>query len=70
METMKFKTNIKCSGCVAKVTPELNDTVGDNNWEVDVNNPSKILTVKAEGLRTQDVVTAVNKAGFQAELIS
>ncbi len=28
METLKFKTNINCGGCVAKVTPELNATEG------------------------------------------
>lgn len=45
METIKFKTTIKCSGCVAKVTPFLNEALGEDNWEVDYNNPSKILTV-------------------------
>ena len=48
METTKFKTTIKCSGCVANVTPFLNDALGKDNWEVDYNNPSKVLTVVGE----------------------
>jgi copper chaperone len=66
METKKFKTNIKCSGCVAAVTPNLNVAVGENNWNVDINNPSKILNVKADA--TDDVIMeAVRKAGYKIE---
>lgn len=70
METLKFKTNIKCSGCVAKVTPELNNTVGEQNWNVDVENPDKILTVVADGVDSKTVLQAVNKAGFNAEAVN
>jgi len=48
METAKFKTNIKCAGCVAKVAPFMNESLGDDNWESDTNDPSKILTVVNE----------------------
>ena len=67
METLKFKTNIKCSGCVAGVTPALNESVGENNWNVDIQNPDKILTVLAEGTNAQEIIQAVQKAGFTAE---
>jgi copper chaperone len=66
METTKFKTTIKCSGCVAKVTPFLNETVGENNWEVDVNDPAKVLTVSKQ-INTEAVIEAVQRAGFKAE---
>ena len=45
MEMIQFKTTIKCSGCVSKVTPFLNDVLGEDNWEVDYSDPSKVLTV-------------------------
>ena len=48
METKKFKTNIKCTGCVATVTPFLDEAVGERQWEVDLTDPSRILTVKTE----------------------
>ena len=68
METIKFKTTIKCSGCVAKVTPFLDDALGEDNWEVDYSNPSKILTVVGEKDKTK-VILAVEKAGYKAEAI-
>lgn len=66
METIKFKTTIKCSGCVAKVTPFLNEALGEDNWEVDYNNPSKILTVVGENDKSK-VIDAVERAGYRAE---
>ena len=68
METIKFKTTIKCSGCVAKVTPFLNEALGEDNWEVDYNNPSKVLTVVGETDKAK-VVQAVEKAGYKAEAL-
>jgi len=69
MKTVQFKTNIKCSGCIAKVTPELNKTVGENNWEVDLQTMDKVLTVSAEGLNETSIQEAVEKMGYKAEKI-
>jgi copper chaperone CopZ len=68
METLKFKTNIKCTGCLAKVTPSLNETVGENNWKVDLEAPEKTLTVESS-TSENEVVAAVKEAGFEAEKI-
>jgi copper chaperone len=70
MKTLQFKTNIKCSGCVAKSTPFLNEAVGEDNWEVDVQNPEKVLTIATDAkVDEQAVIQAVEKAGFKAEAI-
>ncbi|MBO9636310.1 MAG: heavy-metal-associated domain-containing protein [Chitinophagaceae bacterium] len=66
METVQFKTNIKCSGCVAKATPFLNEAAGEDNWEVDVNNPDKLLTVSKDEVKIAEIKQAVEKAGFTA----
>jgi copper chaperone len=68
METSKFKTTIKCSGCIAKATPFLNEALGPDRWEVDTNKPSKVLSVNGES-NEQKVIEAVEKAGFKAEKI-
>ena len=68
MESMKFKTDIKCMGCVAQVTPHLNETIGQENWELDITNPSRILTVKGESNENK-IKEALQKAGFKAEKI-
>jgi copper chaperone len=68
METIKFKTTIKCSGCVANVTPFLDEALGEGNWNVDTTDPSKILTVVGETSEAK-IKEAVNKAGYKAEVI-
>lgn len=68
METIKFKTTIKCMGCVAQATPYLNEAVGENNWQVDVKNPDKVLTVSTDEKVNEEVVMeAIQKAGYKAE---
>ena len=67
MGTLKFKSNIKCGGCIAKVTPVLNQTEGINKWEVDILTPEKILSVETETLKADDIIKAVASAGFKAE---
>ncbi|SEA43247.1 heavy-metal-associated domain-containing protein [Pedobacter hartonius] len=70
MKTLKFKTNIKCDGCITTVTPHLDALPGLEQWTVDTNVPDKILTVtgSTEAL-TQEVIDTLKKAGYQAELI-
>jgi len=48
METLSFKTNINCNNCVAKVKPFLNQLENIENWQVDINNADKILSVSGE----------------------
>jgi copper chaperone CopZ len=67
MKTIEVKTNIMCGSCIAKVTPVLNETFGENKWKVDTQNPKKILTVTAEDINETDVIKAVEKAGYKAE---
>jgi copper chaperone CopZ len=69
-EIMKFKTNINCSGCVAQVTPALNNAEGICHWDVDTNSPDKILTVHSEGITDEEVIFNVKKAGFNIEKLS
>ena len=71
METLKFKTTIKCSGCLEKVTPYLNETAGEDNWEVDIQTPEKILTVATDkNITEQEIVKAVVEAGYKIERLN
>lgn len=69
MGTIKFKTNINCSSCVAKVTPFLNKKEGITSWRVDIDNPDKILVVETNDLSAEDIVKTVKRTGFEAEPI-
>ena len=70
MKTLKFKTNIKCGGCIATVSPFLNKVPEISSWTVDTATPEKILTVEAgEELQDEAVVSTLEKAGFTATAI-
>lgn len=65
MKTLKFKTNIKCAGCVATVTPVLNTIAGDGKWKVNLASPERTLTVDADASEEQ-IREALLKAGYEA----
>ena len=70
METLKFKTNINCGGCIATVTPALDSLKGIEKWEVDTVNPDKILTVQTvDGLSSEQIIGALKTKGYNAEKI-
>lgn len=66
---MELKTNIMCGSCIAKVTPVLNALAGENNWKVDTQNPKKILSVTSTNANGNDIIDALQKVGYKAELI-
>lgn len=68
MEKLQFKTNINCSNCIRTVTGFLNDVKGIERWEVDTQNPAKILTVEG-AVEAATVIEAVEDAGFDIEII-
>jgi len=66
--TYTFKTNINCGGCIASVTPALNQIDEIESWSVDTENPDKILSVELEDeADPTSIVEAVSKAGFRIE---
>lgn len=68
MNTIKFKTNIKCTGCIAQVSPALNETAGKDNWQVDLESADRILTVNTD-LKPEELIDAIKSAGYTAEKI-
>ncbi|MHA4807251.1 heavy-metal-associated domain-containing protein [Flavitalea flava] len=72
MKTLQFKTNIKCSGCIASVTPFLNKAVGEKNWEVDITKPEKLLTIRPDSaaVTSKEVTAALKEAGYTSEAVN
>lgn len=68
MKPLKYKTTLKCDGCLSKVTPSLNKLIGEGNWNVDLHNTPKILTVTAE-VSEEEIEKVFQENGFQAERI-
>jgi copper chaperone len=66
---MKFKSNINCQNCVAKVKNTLDGLVGENSWKVDTDNPAKILEVSNNDITPSEIVNKLKRIGFIAEEI-
>lgn len=67
MKTLKFKTNIECGNCEARVKPFLDKKEGIASWEVDTDHEDKILTVETESLQPKDIIKTIKRTGFVAE---
>lgn len=70
MNTLKFKTNINCGGCLASVSPALDTQEGIHSWQVDLAHPDRILTVETESLNAAVIQETVASMGFKAEPVS
>lgn len=63
MKTLRFKTSIKCNGCLISVRPQLNAIKGIHGWNVDLNSPDSQLSVQCMEDLTDMIKLAVEKAG-------
>ncbi len=70
MSTLKFKTNMKCNGCIEGVTPHLKALSFIKSWSVDLNSPDKTLTIETESDDEKSIIEAVTKAGFKIEVMN
>ncbi|MGE0087956.1 MAG: heavy-metal-associated domain-containing protein [Bacteroidales bacterium] len=73
MKVIKFKTSLKCGGCVNAIRPYLNKISDITTWEIDLSGTEKTLIVHTELdslTNLQDEITAAFKsAGYTSELI-
>ena len=63
MKTLRFKTSIKCNGCMISVRPQLNAIKGIEGWEVDLISSDGILIVHCMEDLTELITSAVERAG-------
>ncbi len=67
--TYQFKTNINCGSCVNMVSTSLNEETRIQEWEVDTSVDEKVLTLKSEDMKSQEIIDLVSDLGFDIELI-
>ena len=67
MGLLRFKTNLKCNGCIAAVKTSLDDISEISKWEVDLTTPDRLLSVETESENVAEKITsAFKKAGYEA----
>jgi len=69
MNTVKLKTNFKCSGCSAKVDEYLKKEPRIKSWEVNLNDINKTLTINYENITTDEILLLIKKAGYKASIL-
>jgi copper chaperone len=69
MTTLQFKTNIKCDGCVATVTPYLSGIKEIKEWKVNLTSLDRTLTVEGVDIMPEAIISELAKAGYKAEAI-
>lgn len=69
MRILKFNTSISCGGCLEKVTPVLNSLSQVANWEVDLSDPNKVLTVQGSEVTSELISQALIRIGYVATVI-
>lgn len=68
-QKMKFKTNLNCGHCVARVKPFLDNMEGVGIWNIDTESEDKILTVESSGVTPGQIKDVIEKLGFDIEEI-
>ena len=69
MTSYRFKTNIKCDGCIQKVTPFLSKIKEIEEWNVDLASPDRILSIEGTEIAPAAVISSLNQAGYKAEQV-
>ncbi|OEK01560.1 hypothetical protein BFP97_08510 [Roseivirga sp. 4D4] len=65
MKKAIYKTNINCGGCIATVTPFMEQAKSVEDWSVDTDSKNKLLTVSGANLDKKEVENLVKSAGFE-----
>ena len=70
MKTIRFATNKSDSAAVEKIKPRLIESIGILEWNIDLNLPGKILTVKTESLTGENISRIISSEGFKSQEIT
>lgn len=74
MKTLRFKTNLKCAGCMHAIKPYMDEIEGIQSWDVDLNSPNKIVEVVTTSADPEEIRKAIERgiseAGYTVELMN
>jgi len=70
MEALTLKTDLHCGSCVEKVEPILLSDSNIEEYTIDLEHPDKVISIKGKGLKSQDLISKFQEAGYHAELTS
>jgi len=73
MKTLRFKSNLKCDGCVNAIKPFMDSIPEINSWSIDLNNSKKIIEVhtleESDYILSEKISKGIAKIGYTTEKI-
>jgi hypothetical protein len=63
--TKRFKTDLRCGACVAKIAPAFDADPRVRRWQADVSTPDKVLTVEGEDVSAEHVGRLLGGLGYR-----
>lgn len=74
MQTLKFKTDLKCAGCMYAIKPYMDALEGIESWDVDLDSKDKIVKVVTRTASKEEIQKAIeqaiSEAGYSAQLVN
>jgi len=74
MRTLRFKTNLKCAGCMYAIKPYMDEIEAIQSWDVDLNSPNKIVEVVTASADPEEIRKAIERgiseAGYTVEIMN
>jgi copper chaperone CopZ len=74
MQKLRFKTDLKCAGCMYAIKPYMDALEGIESWEVDLDSKDKIVEVVTKTATKDEIKKAIedaiSEAGYSAELVN
>ena len=68
MEAITFKTDLHCISCVSKIEPILNDNETIEEFNILIDHPEKLITIKGNDLDSGSIISEIEGAGYHAEI--
>src|SRR4051794_12163702 len=60
----RYRTDLHCGACVARVRPLLDAAPDVARWDADTDGPATVLTVEGEGITAERVDALIRPAGY------
>ena len=70
MEAITLSTDLHCDSCVSVVNPILQDDPSIKEYNINLDHPGKLITIQGNGLKTENLISKLEDAGYQAQLFS
>lgn len=73
MKKIKFKSSLKCNGCVNAIKPFMDSVPEIDSWSVDLNNPDKVIEVntleESDDTLAKKILKGISEIGYTTEKI-